>query len=806
MKDDFNFNTGMPSPEMAQYLQMFVDETSEQLDGLEKILLLLENNPTSQSDLNEAFRLIHSIKGASAMMGLESISVLAHLLEEHFERLRSGVRVLDEDLMDLILQCIDFLRKSTDKLRAGQPLASDPELLEELSRMTASSASTPAVDSRATPAVPPAAPQTPKKQAEPPPPSQPQPESATELISAAEPKYKRLIAYFERDIELPELRAELVIARIAERAEILRQSPPPSDLSRIIELGTLQLWIRTVRSDVDLRAAANIVGVEVLEIEPYDPDADWERSASTGSAASVPEPKASRETETTASRADSGEVAPQASSIPRRAPEETQSTVADSRNSKVVETVRVDIQRLDRLMNLAGELVVNRARLVQLSAQMNESFKKSGLHSHLRELCDALRQALRTSAQTTGTQDATRELQAQVEAIEQQLQVLEQGRRSFAQLNEAIDQLNRVAVALQRGVRETRMLPIGPLFNRFQRTVRDISAELAKKVHLELKGEHTELDKRMIDELGDPLVHLVRNAIDHGLESEAERRLSGKSEVGTLTLEAAHSGNSVLIYVRDDGGGINAEKVRARAIERGLITRSAAAEMTERELAQFIWHPGFSTADSVSDLSGRGVGMDIVKTRIAELSGTVEVDSKQGVGTTFTIRLPLTLAIIHGLLFRARHGIFAAPIENVREIVSVKRSEIFSVQGRESIEVRGQFIPLVDIDEIFQWHRTPYQYPGSSIERTIVDPNRLEVVILSAVNRVMGLTAWELCGGQDIVIKSLAENFVHLRGLAGASILGDGSVCLLLDVAATIELGMGRLKQQRPVAAVGAYH
>jgi len=483
-------------------------------------------------------------------------------------------------------------------------------------------------------------------------------------------------------------------------------------------------------------------------------------------------------------------------------------TTFPEQHSKVVETVRVDIQRLDRLMNLAGELVVNRARFLQLASQMTETFKKSGLLSQLRDLCEALRENL-SSGETLDLEipnletpyngfidDKHREILSTVIAFEEQLQVLERGRRSFLQLNEAIDQFSRVSDRLQRGVLDTRMVPIGPLFNRFKRTVRDISNELGKKVNLVIRGENTELDKRMIDELGDPLMHLVRNAIDHGLESESVRRSRGKPEEGTLTLEAVHSGNSVLITISDDGGGINTEKVKRRAIERRIVTATEAAMMSDYEIAQFIWAPGFSTAEVISDISGRGVGMDIVKTRIGELNGTVEVDSSIGTGTKFVIRLPLTLAIIRSLLFKIQQGAFAAPIENVREIVSVNHRDIVSVHGRNSIEVRGEFIPLVRIDDVFDWHQTQYSYAQEFSIDSETRQDVSSVLIMTSGTKSMALVVSELKGCQDIVVKSLDENFTHIRGLAGASILGDGSVCLLLDVVSCLELARQRLRDQ----------
>jgi two-component system chemotaxis sensor kinase CheA len=483
-------------------------------------------------------------------------------------------------------------------------------------------------------------------------------------------------------------------------------------------------------------------------------------------------------------------------------------TQAPDTSSKVVETLRVDIQRLDRLMNLAGELVVNRARFVQLASQMTDTFKKSGLISQLRDLCELLRApttsiALTQEERIRAVDDRYSEIRSTVAALEEQLHTLERGRRSFIQLNEAIDQFSRVSDGLQRGVLDTRMVPVGPLFNRFKRTVRDISSELGKKVNFIIRGESTELDKRMIDELGDPLVHLVRNAIDHGLESESVRRSRAKPEEGTLTLEAAHSGNNVLITISDDGGGINTEKVKRRAIERGLVSTTEADMMSDYEIAQFVWAPGFSTAEVVSDISGRGVGMDIVKTRISELNGTIEVDSTLGKGTRFVIRLPLTLAIIRSLLFQLQQGTFAAPIENVREIVSVRDRDIISVHGRDSIEVRGEFIPLVRIEDIFDWHETKYSNATETRIESESNGDTSSVLILTSGAKSMGLVVSALRGCQDIVVKSLDDNFTHIRGVAGASILGDGSVCLLLDVVSCLELARQRLRErpfQRPMA------
>lgn len=806
MNEDFNFSTGMPSDEMAEYVQMFVDETSEQLDDLVEVLLVLETKPDSPTHLNESFRLIHSIKGAAAMMGLDSITLLTHHLENHFEHLRSGIKTLDRSMMNLILKCVDFLRNAVDMLREGRPLASAPELIEQLSQFAeiplARSVAT--ADEMAGPFVEPNQPSSDGQQ-------------AIDAIAALRGVnvQKRIIVYLDRTIELPELKAELIIARLSDLAVIGRTSPDIDELGSLSELRTLQVWLETTKQDVDLRAAVDIVGVDLIEIddvcdepivEPLNVHAPHSAAVELSSIATEPLENTIVQEPLACLEEVSSSEPPQRSS-PSTSNQEMVTQAPDT-SSKVVETLRVDIQRLDRLMNLAGELVVNRARFVQLASQMTDTFKKSGLISQLRDLCELLRApttsiALTQEERIRAVDDRYSEIRSTVAALEEQLHTLERGRRSFIQLNEAIDQFSRVSDGLQRGVLDTRMVPVGPLFNRFKRTVRDISSELGKKVNFIIRGESTELDKRMIDELGDPLVHLVRNAIDHGLESESVRRSRAKPEEGTLTLEAAHSGNNVLITISDDGGGINTEKVKRRAIERGLVSTTEADMMSDYEIAQFVWAPGFSTAEVVSDISGRGVGMDIVKTRISELNGTIEVDSTLGKGTRFVIRLPLTLAIIRSLLFQLQQGTFAAPIENVREIVSVRYRDIISVHGRDSIEVRGEFIPLVRIEDIFDWHETKYSNATETRIESESNGDTSSVLILTSSTKSMGLVVSALRGCQDIVVKSLDDNFTHIRGVAGASILGDGSVCLLLDVVSCLELARQRLRErpfQRPMA------
>ncbi|MGI9430246.1 MAG: chemotaxis protein CheA, partial [Bythopirellula sp.] len=307
--------------------------------------------------------------------------------------------------------------------------------------------------------------------------------------------------------------------------------------------------------------------------------------------------------------------------------------------------------------------------------------------------------------------------------------------------------------------------------------------------NLEVRGEKTELDKRMIDELGDPLVHLVRNSIDHGLEGPDVRVDRNKQEEGTIFLTASHSGNNVSIQIRDDGGGIDVDKIKAKLVDRGILSDSAVAELSHEQALDYIWHPGFSTAQQVTDVSGRGVGMDVVKNRIGQLNGTIEVHTVPQQGTTFTLQLPLTLAIIDSLLVRMRNVVFSLPTDNVREIVSVHEKDIFTVQGKQTFEVRGEFLPLVRLDEVFHWYGVDDEHRSDqSLRQSAAEPAQVDVVILQSAERSMGLRVDALLGNQDVVIKSFSANFMHIRGLSGASILGDGSVALMLDVGSVIEM------------------
>ncbi len=761
-----SFPSDLPADEMSDYVRLYLDETNEQLDSLVEIFLELENQAPTPEELNEAFRLIHSIKGSSALLGLDRITSLTHHLETHFERLRSGKQELNTPTIDIVLRCIDFLRESNQHLQDGEPLSTAGDLLDQVKSLGQSTSASDA----------------PKTQ-------QPdRPQQANAEIEKASPAHEQPPIHADQkpeeswwsitiSVEAGDSSSADAVSKVSQSlaalGELMDSQPPQASLGSTHNLTQIALVLKTFAPEAEI--------IQTIEAGSFTDFSVTEVPSDTTIAPAEPQTSGvpSRETQ---------------GSNKQRVQPDLQHTVTEkaaqepAKPPALAKTVRVDVDRLDVLLNLTGELVVNRARLTQLAENVAPAFHKLGLSAHTTNLLESFRKLTARLAEQYGEKAhlELQDLNEQIDTVGNQLQDWEHNRQSFAELSTAIDQLTRVSNSLQRGVLNTRMVPVGPLFNRFKRSIRDITQELGKQVHLQLEGEKTELDKRMIDEIGDPLNHLIRNCVDHGIESADIRIQNEKPEIATVSLAASHRGNNVFITVQDDGSGIDINRVKQTAVARGIIPQSSAAKLTDDEAAELIFQPGFSTATEISDISGRGVGMDIVRTKIAQLNGTVEVSSKQGVGTKFIIRLPLTLTITRCMLFRLSHGVLAVPIENVREIVSVSGYQSTTANGRQMCDVRGEFLPLVSIDDLFDFHALTGGDGKPSTKQTL-SPEK-HVVILHAANKSLGLRVDGLLGGQDIVVKSLDENFTHIKGLGGASILGDGSVCLLLDAATCIEL------------------
>ena len=760
---------------LSELLPFYLDETDENIAALNDALLRLESDPADALALAEAFRMFHSIKGASVVMGFGAVNHLTHHLESLFEELRNKKRTLDRPLLDLTFRCLDDLRDYHRELRAeGHATRDLKNLTLEVNDILHAS------------------PQSTEPKAEAQPKAEPKPEPITTAAESPldddEPRVWVTVE-FEPNLQLVDMKARLVATRLSGKGRVMATRPPLEHLEEVESLERFSVQLAGVEDPQALRALADVDGVARVVIEGPPPD---ERSGRAGGVSPLSFPDAPAP-----GQGANAPRSPSETSDPEPAPTPPS---GGSKRARIVETIRVDSDRLDNLMNLTGELIISKSRFVDVARGFDDALRGSNakaLAGETEERIDALLRGLDqiTGASATGAAvdrwaAQARRLRDNFRAIGGELDRLRRGRDQLKLLTEAIHGLGRVADGLQKGVLETRMVPIGPLFERFRRVVRDIGHSSGKEVALRIAGEKTELDKRMIDELSDPLIHMVRNSVDHGLEPADAREAAGKPRAGTVSLLAAQRGNSVVITVSDDGRGIDHERIRRKIVERGYVSKAEAARMTDRELHPQIWRPGFSTAETVSEISGRGVGMDIVKNRIEKLNGVVDVRSTPGRGTTFTIRLPLTLAIMSSLLARIFDEVYALPLDHIDEIVEIRPHQIRSVQGRPTIEVRERIVALVSLGDLFLWGGEPHPNAADPLKLDGAEP--LRVVVVQNGETTMGLIVDELIGMREVVLKSLERNYQSVPGLSGASILGDGRVSLILDVDALIDMAASR--------------
>ena len=799
--------------DLAELLPFYLDETDEHIAALNDSLLRLEQDPTDVKALQEAFRMFHSIKGASVVMGFKPVNQLTHHLESLFEELRSKKRSLDRPILDLTFRCLDELRDYHRDLRAkGESGVDLSDLVTQVIDYLHASTST-GTDNKAAADPAPAQPREVSR-------SLPQNILLTTQplqplsmpVRFEEPGGMVLVVIFQPNLPLADMKARLVINRLSTRARILSTDPPVERLDEIDPLTRFTVYLTADANADELRSLADVEGVTEIQIEPFRPD------GSDKPVAKVADERQAKPESKTPLTAEPRSVTIEAPQPP--APAEATIITNGSGGEpslakpsgtpakvKVVETIRVESDRLDYLMNLAGELVITKARFVAIARGLDELFRGSNartLTSDTRERLESLTRGLEglteiKSDSAGGLLDRwsvhVRQLRDNFRAIQDELDLIREAREQLKSLSETIHSLGRISDGLQKGVLDTRMVPIGPLFERFRRVIRDLSLSSGKEVSLQISGEKTELDKRMIDELSDPLIHMVRNSVDHGLEPPGEREAVGKSRAGTVSLIASHRGNSVLITVSDDGHGIDCERIRTKIVAKGIVSKTEARDLAERELIAFIWHPGLSTAETITEISGRGVGMDIVKSRIENLSGTVDVRSVAGQGTTFTIRLPLTLAIMSSLLVRIYDEVYAIPLDHIDEIVEVRPSQIYRVQGRPAIEIRKKIIALVALGDVFRWGgkehpsaRNGVKTAGNSHHSIEESSDKRTVVVVQNGETTIGLLVDQLIGMQEVVLKSLEKNFRTIPGLSGASILGDGRVSLILDLDAVLDL------------------
>jgi two-component system chemotaxis sensor kinase CheA len=763
----------------AKYVAIFIDETDLSLDEIFE--LLYNETALAEPATSEALLItMHRIKGSAASIGLQRPAKLAHLAEDLLQELREHKQPITTSLAEALSSVADALRNYVKGLRENA--ADSSSFPAAAAGLLYHARGLAAVEQQP----PSAAPANNGVIANNNPVSQPK---ASQTAFSWQPQIvEQLQRNFEHDacgwighvrfspgLALAGMKAQLLFDKLIRIGTVSQTIPEARGLEDRDDLADFYFAIQTKIGEVDLRTQLSVNGVAEFHFLPL---------AHTTANSTKPAPVvAVAEVDVPAKIADK----PVAEAAEKKA-EVKQPSNQNGEHGRPNETLRVDIERLDQLMNLAGQLVINKARFSQIGSGMKDVLPSKDTANWLNNAAIVAERVV--ASIDANVHDASqldldtlriqmRRLATDLTSLKEEFSRFNTLHSKVNDLNEAVHQLERVSGGIQKSVMDTRMVPIGPLFQRFKRVVRDVTRTNNKDVRLTIHGEKTELDKRMIDELGDPLIHMVRNSADHGVETTEARIAAGKSPQGEIILDAFHRGNSIVFQVRDDGKGLDQARILAKAIEREIITPADAERMTSHQIHQLIWEPGFSTAEKVTEISGRGMGMDIVRSKIEALSGTVEVDSVPGKGATFTIKLPLTLAILPSLMSVIDGDTFAIPLESIVEIVRVRKRDIATVHGLPAAQIRGRVVSVVELTDLVQWSQP------SRVPHTESDDSTL--VVIGHESREIGLVVDHVIGEDDIVIKSLAENYKNVPGIAGASILGDGCVSLILDVAALVD-------------------
>ena len=679
--------------DVSQYLEIFIDETKEHLQSLNEQLLILEKEPDNEDTINEIFRAAHSLKGMAGTMGYKRMQRLTHDMEDVFSEIRNGKMNVTPELVDILFKGLDALESYLANIleEADEGTEDNEDIIQALNQFLEKNTKINSEEKND------------KEQVK---------ATSINTLSIAEheihaiQKAKEIgenafsiTIYISENCILKAARAFLVFKALEELGDVIKSSPEVQDIEdEKFDFDFSVILLTEEKEETVKQKITNVSEVKEVLVESIELPKEAEGAKKTKS-------------ENARAKADT------------KTKKVTKSTKANhngnhkGQNGKPVvnRSVRVDIEKLDVLMNLVSELIIAKNGLVSMSNPENGQSQETGF-------------------------------------------------------NEQIEYLERVTTNLHESVMKVRMVPIESVVNRFPRMIRDLSKKLDKKIELYMTGEDTELDRTVIDEIGDPLMHLLRNSADHGIESEKERKALGKPEQGSIFLDAYQDGNNVVIEVKDDGAGIDTEKVKQSALSKGLITEEQAEIMSEKEAIELLFRPSFSTSEEITDVSGRGVGLDVVKNKIEFLGGDIEARTKIGEGSDFIIRLPLTLAIIQALMIELGDEKYAIPLGSIQTIEDVSYSEIKYVQTKEVIHLRGSVIPLIRLEQILD------------VKPKEEKPESLTVVIVAKGERLAGLVVDNLIGQQEIVIKSIGKYINNHKIIGGATILGDGEVALILDV------------------------
>lgn len=654
----------LTDPDMLEIFESFVVETKETLEKLDLDLIQLESSPDDADLLNEIFRSFHTVKGTSGFLGLVRMQALTHRLEDILNKLRKGEALLNSEIMDGILNGYDTLGELLEIVENNKNEDFDTsKVIGELENILKG------MDSERVN----------------------EPTEEKEIVE--EVNLEEAEVEIKEDIVEEEDELELVGTEFDEeelqKAFIANNKKMQSENSSKLAITTDEITVSEPEENK----------IDTEEKGPIEVELNLEKTKS---------PKNGNKPKVR-----------QSSTSPK-----VDKEIKKATKTAVEQTIRVDVERLDELLNLVSELVLGRNRLAQLNTDVSVAYE--------------------------GTEIARN-------------------------LGDTARQIDLLTTELQLAVMKTRMIKIGKVFNRFPRLVRDLSKETGKDINLVIKGEKTELDKTLIEEINDPLVHLIRNSVDHGIESPEDRKEAGKNAKGTITLSAEHEGNHIIISIIDDGKGIDPEAIVNKSISKGIITKEKADELSKQEIFNLIFAPGFSTAEKVTNVSGRGVGMDVVKTNVSRLRGIIDIDSEVGKGTKIDIKLPLTLAIIQGLLVKVLGETIILPLSSVVEVVKIPKEEIYYVNKTECIKLRERVLPLIDIDNLL-YHRDTLR----------TETDKQFVVVIGLAEKRYGIKVDDLVGQKEIVIKSLGKYLGNIEGIAGSTIMGDGTVVMIADIAEII--------------------
>ncbi|GAA7458141.1 chemotaxis histidine kinase/response regulator CheAY2 [Helicobacter pylori] len=657
--------------DLQEIMEDFLIEAFEMNEQLDQDLVELEHNPEDLDLLNRIFRVAHTIKGSSSFLNLNILTHLTHNMEDVLNRARKGEIKITPDIMDVVLRSIDLMKTLLVTIRdtgSDTNNGKENEIEEAVKQLQA-------ITSQNLEGAKEGTKEAPKK------------ENEKEVKKEAKEENKEEIK--KNKAKAPTAENSASDNPLADEPDLDYTNMSAEEVEAEIE----RLLNKRQEADKERRAQKKQEAKPKQEIAP------------TKETPKTETPKAPK-TETKA-----------------KAKADTEENKAPSIG--VEQTVRVDVRRLDHLMNLIGELVLGKNRLIRIYSDVEERYD---------------------------------------------------GEKFLEELNQVVSSISAVTTDLQLAVMKTRMQPVGKVFNKFPRMVRDLSRELGKSIELIIEGEETELDKSIVEEIGDPLIHIIRNSCDHGIEPLEERRRLNKPETGKVQLSAYNEGNHIVIKISDDGKGLDPVMLKEKAIEKGVISERDAEGMSDREAFNLIFKPGFSTAKVVSNVSGRGVGMDVVKTNIEKLNGIIEIDSEVGVGTTQKLKIPLTLAIIQALLVGVQEEYYAIPLSSVLETVRISQDEIYTVDGKSVLRLRDEVLSLVRLSDIFK------------VDAILESNSDVYVVIIGLADQKIGVIVDYLIGQEEVVIKSLGYYLKNTRGIAGATVRGDGKITLIVDVGAMMDM------------------